>query len=85
GTATGGIYSGAGITDDGNGMTFSFDPVVAGVGIHTITYSFTDANGCDNSASDTIEVFDLPTVTFTAPADLCIDAGTQSGLSGGTA
>ncbi|WP_298318135.1 T9SS type A sorting domain-containing protein, partial [uncultured Aquimarina sp.] len=27
---------------------------------HTITYSFTDANGCANSASDTIEVFDLP-------------------------
>ncbi|RKN02049.1 T9SS C-terminal target domain-containing protein [Aquimarina sp. BL5] len=85
GTATGGVYSGPGVTDNGNGMTFSFDPATAGVGIHTITYSFTDANGCDNSASDTIEVFDVPTVTFTAPADLCIDAGTQSGLSGGTA
>jgi hypothetical protein len=27
----------------------------------------------------------LPTVTFTAPADLCIDAGIQSGLGSGTA
>ncbi|WP_298321452.1 hypothetical protein, partial [uncultured Aquimarina sp.] len=52
---------------------------------HTITYSFTDANGCANSASDTIEVFDIPTVTFITPADLCIDAGVQTGLSGGTA
>uniref|UniRef100_UPI0026374EF2 hypothetical protein n=1 Tax=uncultured Aquimarina sp. TaxID=575652 RepID=UPI0026374EF2 len=58
GTATGGVYSGTGVTDDGNGMTFSFDPATAGVAIHTITYSFTDANGCANSASDTIEVFD---------------------------
>jgi hypothetical protein len=30
-------------------------------------------------------VFALPTVTFTAPADLCIDAGIQSGLGSGTA
>ncbi|WP_299213609.1 T9SS type A sorting domain-containing protein [uncultured Aquimarina sp.] len=85
GTATGGVYSGTGVTDNSNGMTFSFDPAIAGVGIHTITYSFTDANGCSNSASDTIEVFDLPTVTFTAPADLCVDAGVQTALSGGTA
>ncbi|WP_298543622.1 T9SS type A sorting domain-containing protein [uncultured Aquimarina sp.] len=85
GTATGGVYSGTGVTDNSNGMTFSFDPATAGVGVHTITYSFTDANGCSNSASDTIEVFDVPTVTFTAPADLCIDAGIQTGLSGGTA
>ncbi|WP_299313842.1 T9SS type A sorting domain-containing protein [uncultured Aquimarina sp.] len=85
GTATGGVYSGTGVTDNSNGMTFSFDPATAGVGVHIITYSFTDANGCSNSASDTIEVFDLPIVTFTAPADLCIDTGVQTGLSGGTA
>jgi hypothetical protein len=27
-----------------------------------------------------LRYFALPTVTFTAPADLCIDAGIQSGL-----
>ncbi|WP_157814062.1 T9SS type A sorting domain-containing protein [Olleya sp. Bg11-27] len=85
GTATGGVYSGAGVTDDGDGMTYSFDPAGAGIGIHTITYTYTNANGCTNAASDTIEVFVLPTVTFTAPADLCIDAGVQTGLGGGTA
>ncbi|MFD2565234.1 T9SS type A sorting domain-containing protein [Aquimarina rubra] len=84
GTPTGGVYSGTGVTDDGNGMTYSFDPTTAGAGVHTITYSFTNANGCTNTASDDIEVFDLPTVTFTAPVDLCIDAGIQNGLGGGT-
>jgi len=85
GTATGGLYSGAGVTDDGNGMTYSFDPAGADVGTHTITYTYTTANGCTNAASDDVEVFALPTVTFTAPADLCVDAGVQAGLGGGTA
>ena len=84
GTPTGGVYSGTGVTDDGNGMTYSFDPAAAGVGTHTLTYTFTDANGCTNSASDDVEVFALPTVAFTAPADLCVDAGVQAGLGGGT-
>ncbi len=84
GTPTGGVYSGPGVTDDGNGMTYSFDPAAAGVGVHTITYTFTDGNSCTNSASDNVEVFALPTVTFTALADLCVDAGVQAGLSGGT-
>ena len=84
GTPTGGVYSGTGVTDDGNGMTYSFDPAAAGVGVHTITYDFTDTNGCTGSASDMVEVFAVPTVAFTAPADLCIDAGVQAGLGGGT-
>jgi hypothetical protein len=85
GTATGGVYSGTGVTDDGNGETYSFDSAAAGIGTHTITYTFTNAKGCTNSANDVVEVFALPTVTFTAPADLCIDAGIQSGLGSGTA
>jgi len=84
GSPTGGVYSGPGLTDDGNGMTYSFDPAAAGVGTHTLTYDFTDANGCSGSASDDVEVFDLPTVTFTIPADLCINAGVQAGLGSGT-
>jgi len=65
-------------------MTYSFDPAAAGVGTHTITYSFTDPSGCFNSASDDVEVFSIPAVTFTAPADLCINAGVQAGLGGGS-
>ncbi|WP_254097156.1 T9SS type A sorting domain-containing protein [Aquimarina sp. Aq107] len=84
GSPTGGTYSGTGVTDDGNGTTYSFNPATAGAGVHTITYSFTNANGCTDTASDTIEVFDLPTVTFSAPADICIDQGIQTGLTGGS-
>jgi hypothetical protein len=85
GSPTGGFYSGTGVTDDGNGMTYRFDPAAAGVGTHTITYDFTDANSCSASASDDVEIFALPTVTFTAPTpDICIEDAVQTGLGGGT-
>ncbi|WP_415376440.1 T9SS type A sorting domain-containing protein [Patiriisocius sp. Uisw_017] len=84
GTPTGGVYSGTGVTDDANGMTYSFDPTAAGIGPNTISYTFTNGNGCTNSASDDVEVLALPIVTFTAPADLCVNAGVQTGLSGGS-
>ncbi len=83
GLPTGGIYSGPGITDDGNGMTYSFNPATAGIGTHTITYSFTDTNSCGGSATDDVEVFGLPVVSFTALSDLCFDAGVQTGQGGG--
>ena len=85
GTPTGGVYSGAGVTDDGNGMTYSFDPAAAGAGTHSLSYSFTNGNGCTDDASDDVEVFALPSVTFTALSDLCLDAGVQAGLGGGNA
>ncbi|TNE53373.1 MAG: PKD domain-containing protein [Bacteroidetes bacterium] len=50
GDPSGGTYSGDGIS--GN----TFDPTVAGVGSHTITYSFTDGNGCSNTISGDIIV-----------------------------
>jgi len=53
GLPVGGVYSGDGVTDDGNGMTYSFDPAAAGVGVTTITY--TEVGGM---ASDDVEVFD---------------------------
>ena len=57
---------------------------MAGAGVHTLMYSVTDGNGCISVGSDDVEVFALPMVAFTAPADLCIDAGVQAGLGGGT-
>ncbi|MEM8906848.1 MAG: lamin tail domain-containing protein, partial [Bacteroidota bacterium] len=86
GSPTGGTYSGPGVTDDGNGMTYSFDPSSAGIGVHTITYMFTDVNGCSASASDMVEVFALPNVSLvTTDLGYCFDSpigGTL--LTGGT-
>ena len=50
GAPVGGNYSGPGVN---NGI---FTPAQAGVGIHTITYSFVSTDGCSASASKTIEV-----------------------------
>jgi hypothetical protein len=50
GTPAGGTYSGTGVTGG------SFNPVTAGIGNHVITYSFTDANGCDGEAMFTMNV-----------------------------
>lgn len=46
----GGMWSGPGVT------LSTFDPSSAGVGTHTITYTYTDVNGCSGFATDTIHV-----------------------------
>ncbi len=76
-TPTGGTYSGTGVSNN------TFNPSVAGVGEHTITYTYTDANGCTNSVEFTITV--LPTPVVTVPDDMivCIDANPVT-LSGAT-
>jgi gliding motility-associated-like protein len=61
----GGTLSGAGVTGT------SFNPSTAGVGTHSLTYSFTDANGCSNSIIADVEVVALPTPSITAPATIC--------------
>ncbi len=65
---TGGTFSGPGITGD------TFDPGAAGLGTHTITYSYTDANGCTGTNTTSITVNPLPVVTITPVADLCVNA-----------
>lgn len=50
GMPEGGEYSGPGVTD---GM---FDPEAAGVGTHTITYTYLSDDGCENSTEETLEV-----------------------------
>ena len=50
GSPAGGTYSGTGVTSN------VFNPTSAGVGVHTLTYTYTDANGCTNSATTTITV-----------------------------
>lgn len=50
GTPAGGSYSGTGVSAG------SFNPAAAGVGTKTITYAYTDANNCSNTATNTILV-----------------------------
>lgn len=50
----GGSFSGAGVS---GGI---FDPLVAGAGMHTITYSYTDANACIGTCTFVITVFNPP-------------------------
>ena len=64
-TTDGGSWSGDGISDDG-----VFDPA-GGAGNYEITYSITDANGCTDSSTETVEVYALPDPSF-APQNFCV-------------
>ncbi|CAN0495486.1 unnamed protein product, partial [Discosporangium mesarthrocarpum] len=74
---SGGTYSGTGVSGT------SFDPSTAGVGTHTLTYKFTDGNSCADSATQTITVNPLPTVSLSSLSPVCITA-TSFTLAGGT-
>ncbi|WKN45481.1 fibronectin type III domain-containing protein [Tunicatimonas pelagia] len=71
----GGTFTGPGITDNGNG-TADFDPAIATVGTHTITYEFTNANGCISTATEQVVVNDCstgPVPNFNAsPTTVCV-------------
>ncbi|MBN2778290.1 MAG: gliding motility-associated C-terminal domain-containing protein [Bacteroidales bacterium] len=53
-----------GVLSGGNIVGTLFDPEVAGVGTHLIEYVYSDANSCSNTASFTVEVHDIPTVSI---------------------
>ena len=63
GSPLGGTYSGPGVSS-GN-----FDPNAAGIGTHTITYTYTDSNGCQGTATQSIIVSN------------CLSIGELSGIS----
>ncbi|MCX6272349.1 MAG: hypothetical protein NTU44_14275, partial [Bacteroidetes bacterium] len=74
GFPTGGIYSmaGPGITGD------IFNASIAGNGVKTLTYSFTDVNGCSNSATNTITVNPLPAGGGLIAGPLAVTQGDQN-------
>ena len=76
GTPFGGSYSGPGVV---SGL---FSPSIAGEGTHTITYTYTDGNGCSNTANNTILVHGIPLVTLADFSGICINAPSIV-LSGG--
>jgi PKD repeat protein len=69
GTPAGGLYSGTGVTNN-----LLFTPSVAGAGNHVITYTYTNGNGCINTAQKPITVNPLPVVTMNPVSPVCITA-----------
>ncbi len=64
GIPQGGVYSGPGVTDNGDGATFTFDPSGLGTGIYTISYVAPVECSASDTATDTIEVIDaIPQIT----------------------
>ncbi len=82
GSPTNGVYSGTGIT----GATFN--PSTAGT--TAVTYTYTDGNGCINSAAANQKVNPKPTVTFTTTdvcegaANITFNGSPASGVYSGT-
>ncbi len=66
----GGTFSGTGIIDPALGI---FDPAVAGVGTHPITYTIT--GNCANDSTIGVEVIPLPDATITSPDEFCVVGG----------
>ncbi|MBK7971193.1 MAG: T9SS type A sorting domain-containing protein [Bacteroidetes bacterium] len=64
GSPAGGSYSGNGVS---NGQ---FNPAAAGLGTHTITYSYTDGNGCAASATKNITVNNCNCITPGTPGPI---------------
>jgi N-acetylneuraminic acid mutarotase len=69
GLPEGGTYSGTGVT--GN----NFDASIAGAGVHSLTYSYTNPTTlCTSSAANNITVIPLPTIVTGTYGPVCIDA-----------
>ena len=65
-TTPGGNWTGTGVTTDG-----VFDPEIAGVGEHTITYTVSTGT-CTDNAQITITVSPTPDINITKQDDLCL-------------
>jgi PKD repeat protein len=65
---SGGNFSGAGVSGG------QFDPSAVGPGQYTISYAYTDGNGCASTATQSITVNSPPSINFNM-RNLCINAG----------
>ena len=77
GTPYGGVYSGPGVTDDGNGSTYTFNPEVAGIGVHSITYSV-PATACAEASSATGEIEVTEGLQIICASDIEVYASTEN-------
>ena len=63
-----------------NENTGEFDPTAnpASDEDYIITLTYTDANGCENTATDNFKVYNKPEVSITAPSEVCYNAGAST-------
>ena len=72
----GGLFSGTGVS---SGVFF---PNLAGAGVFTLSYFYTDANNCSYTATATTTVSALPTLSFTiSPNQVCLNGANMSLLA----
>ncbi len=69
GAPVGGTYSGPGVSGS------FINPSAAGIGEHTITYTYTDQNNCSNSATDTFSISAVPGVNLLVEAPDSVECG----------
>lgn len=76
GTPTGGIFSGTGVSGT------NFDPSMAGLGTWTVSYTYSDENGCTNTASldITVNMFTDISMNGTEESDLEVYPNPSSGI-----
>ncbi|MEQ9304029.1 MAG: hypothetical protein RJQ14_08955, partial [Marinoscillum sp.] len=65
----GGSFAGNGVT---NGI---FSPAAAGIGQHVISYTITLGNGCTNTDTRVIQVFEEPSVDLGGDFTVCVNEG----------
>ncbi len=75
GSPSGGVYSGTGAT---NGI---FSPASAGIGTHTISYTYIDGNGCSTIATKTIVVTGFPAAVITPSGPISVCSGSSIKLN----
>ncbi len=76
---TGGTYSGPGVTNNGDGETFTFNPAAAG-GAGTYTIIYTAING--NTATAPLTVAEAPVVITNGDESIPVDFGTVPTFDG---
>ncbi len=67
GQPMGGTYTGPGVSNN------IFDPAAAGPGAHTITYTFIDSKGCEDSVSSQQSVDSVTLASITLPVSICLN------------
>jgi hypothetical protein len=75
-TPPGGTFTGTGVTFSSG--SYYFTPSVAGVGTHTVTYTYIPFAGCTTVVTQSIQVSQTPAITFGVNGPYCSTQGPQN-------